>query len=291
MGFTDRVLNLPKLGIGVSTEYGAAGAAGALDVEALWRAHPRYAGFLEIGVEASKGLDHDARAWAEAGRATTYHFLDINLDEPADFDDRWLARVADLAAVVRPAWMCGDAGLWHFGPRDRNHMLLLPPILSRDAALAMGEGVCTLRAGAGYEVLPENPPGEAFIGDLHLLDFFGQVCEAGDTGMLLDCAHLAIYQRAMGHDPLTAFDGFPLDRVVELHVAGGVEKQHEGFGYIADDHTPEVLDDTWRIFEHVVARASNLKAVVFECERNPLEDCLPGFARIAEALDALGWMP
>lgn len=288
MSFTDRVRHLPVLGVGVSTEYGAAEATGALDVEALWRDHRAYAGFLELGVEASKGLDAQAHAWADSGRPTTYHFLDINLDEPEDFDPRWLARIQALAAAVKPAWMCGDAGLWHFGPRDRNHMLLLPPILTAEAAEDMAQGVARLREAVGLEILPENPPGEAFVGDLHLLEFFGEVCHRGDTGMLLDCAHLAIYQRAKGLDPLAGFEGFPLDRVVELHIAGGVERQHEGFAYVADDHTPAVLDETWAIFEHVIAGAHNLKAVVFECERNPLEACLPGFKRIADALIAAG---
>ena len=32
------------------------------------------------------------RAWAAAGRATTYHFLDLNLEDPADADDAWLGQ-------------------------------------------------------------------------------------------------------------------------------------------------------------------------------------------------------
>jgi uncharacterized protein (UPF0276 family) len=159
-------------------------------------------------------------------------------------------------------------------------MLLLPPILSRDAALDMASGIETLRDSVGLEVLPENPPGHVFLGDLHLLDFFALVCERADTGMLIDCAHLAIYQRLFGHQPMTALDGFPLERVVELHVAGGTEHAHEGFAYVEDDHSPDVLPDTWRIFDALVARCPNLKAVVFECERNPIEACRAGFERI-----------
>lgn len=280
MSFFERVQTLPTLGVGVSTEYGASRSEGALDVEALRADHPEYARFLEVGVEVAKGLDDQALGWAAAGRPTTYHFLDINLDEPEDLDAPWIDAVRRAADRIQPAWMCGDAGLWHFGPRDRNQMLLLPPVLTADSAAAMAEGVIGLREAVGYEILPENPPGAVWLGDLHLLDFFGRVAEAADTGLLLDCAHLAIYQRALGHDPLTALDHFPLDRVVEMHVAGGVWHEQHGFTWIEDDHTPEVLPETWAIFEHIVARAPNLKAVVFECERNPLAACLPGFARI-----------
>lgn len=280
--FDQRVRALPRLGIGVSTEYGAGDAANCLDVPALREAHPRYASFLEVGVETAKGLDQHARAWAERGLPTTYHFLDVNLDDPADVRDAaWLDEVRTIATELKPAWMCGDAGLWHIGRRERGHMLLLPPILSRDSADALADGIIALREATGFEVLPENPPGQVWLGDLHLLDFWARVMEKADTGMLLDCAHLAIYQRATGNDALTGFDGFPFERVVEMHVAGSTTGEAEGYAFVEDDHVPDVLPETWRIFEHAAPRAANLKAVVFECERNPLARCLDGFARIA----------
>jgi len=149
----------------------------------------------------------------------------------------------------------------------------------------MAEGIVRLREETGLEVLPENPPGHLFLGDLHLLEFFARVAEYADTGLLLDCAHLAIYQRTCGLDPLAGLDSLPWDRVVELHVAGAREGDHQGFAYVEDDHTPLVLDDTWAIYDAVVPRAQNLRAVVYECERNPLRDCLEGFARLKGVLD------
>ena len=55
---------------------------------------------------------------------------------------------------------------------------------------------------------------------------------------------------------------------------------------VGDDHRPEPLDDTWQIFEAVAARATNLKAVVYECERNSVEEVLGNFARIRSLLPA-----
>ncbi|PRP92664.1 hypothetical protein ENSA5_48460 [Enhygromyxa salina] len=278
-GFLDRVQALPTLGLGVSTEYGAGRADGALDPAALRREHVDYAGFLEVGVEIVKGLDGDARAWAEQGWATTYHFLDINLDEPEDFDDAWLDAVRATIELLRPAWLCGDAGLWHFGARDRGHMLLLPPVLEPEAVAPMAEGIVRLREATGCEVLPENPPGAAFVGELHLLEFFARVAEAADTGLLLDCAHLAMFQRARGLAPLAGFGDFAWDRVVELHIAGGREHERDGLAWVEDDHGVAVLPDTWAIAEAAIARASNLRAIVVECERNSIAEVVPLFER------------
>jgi uncharacterized protein (UPF0276 family) len=283
-GFLARCRDLPRLGIGVSTEYGAAAARGSLDVMRLHREHPAFAAFLEVGLEIDKGLDADTRAWVASGRPTTYHFLDVNLDEERDLDAAWLSAVSAAVDELRPAWLCGDAGLWHFGPRDRAQMLLLPPVLVDEVASDMARGVARLREASGREVLPENPPGAAFVGDLHLLEFFRRLVERADTGLLLDVAHLAMYQRVHGHDALFGLDAFPLERVVEMHVAGGKLRSTDGFTWVEDTHGTDVLDDTWRIYEHVAARAPNLKAVVFECERNPNDGVVAGFERIAR-----GW--
>jgi uncharacterized protein (UPF0276 family) len=280
--FAERVAGLPTLGLGLSTEYGAR-RAGGLDPLALARQSPAQAAFLELGIEVEKGLDEDGRRWVAEGRATTYHFLDVNLDDPDDFDGAWLAAVRALVAEVRPAWLCGDAGLWHFGPRGRGQMLLLPPTLAPEVAEAMAMGIARLREETGREVLPENPPGQVFIGPMHMLDFFARLADAADTGVLLDLAHLAIFQRVRGHAPLTAFDGFPWERVVELHVAGGRLRDHKGLQWVDDDHGLAVLDDTWALLEAVIARAPNVRAVVFECERNTIAGVLPGLSRIADA--------
>jgi uncharacterized protein (UPF0276 family) len=73
-----------------------------------------------------------------------------------------------------------------------------------------------------------------------------------------------------------------------MHVAGGTVRDHAGFAFVEDDHHTDVLPTTWRIFELAVARAANLRAVVFECERNASRDCIPGFTRIASTLAAGG---
>jgi uncharacterized protein (UPF0276 family) len=285
MTFFERLLSVPYLGLGISTEYGAIDSHGALDPLLVHAQHPEYAAFLEVGVEVSRGLDHLACQWADQGLPTTYHFLDLNLDEPEDLDRHWITEAQAVAARIKPAWFCGDAGLWHFGMRERGHMLLLPPICTDESAQAQANGIIHLREATGYEVFPENPPGQIFLGDLPLLEYFARVMEYADTGFLLDCAHLAIYQRLKGHEPLDGLDNFPLDRVIEMHVAGGTLRDHEGFSWIDDDHSLHVLHDTWTIFTHVIERAPHLRAVVFECERQAFTAVQPEFRRLRHCLD------
>ncbi len=280
-----RLEQLPRLGVGLSSEPEAC-AGGAIDARAFDAAQPGLVHFLEYGADVARGLDDHVRAWAAAGRRTTYHFLDLNLEDADDLDEPWVARTRSAAREIGAAWLCGDAGLWHIGPRDRGHQLLLPPILTDDSARAVGDAARALREASGFEVLPENPPGDVFLGPLHLLDYFARVADRSDGGLLLDCAHLAIFQRLRGLSPLTALDGFPLDRVVEIHVAGGVEIDVDGLSIVDDAHGPEPLDDTWAIFAAVLPRATNLRAIVYECERNPMSDVVANFERLNRAFPA-----
>ena len=292
MGFLDRAPALPRLGLGVATEYGAHASPGSLDVVRLRREYPAFASFMEVGVETAKGLDSDAKRWAAAGYPTTYHYLDVNLDEPEDLDDAWLDEVRTLIEVLNPAWICGDAGLWHHGPRARGHMLLLPPILSDASASALSDGVCSFRDATGLEVIPENPPGHIFLGDLHLLDFFARGCERGDTGMLLDCAHLAIYQRLHGLDPLTGLDGFPLDRIIELVLLAKEAPSELDLPYpdlavldfISED--PRYLD-RW---SEVLARGHRrVTTMGTDCHRNSFPAKLPDGERIDSYRRMMVW--
>jgi uncharacterized protein (UPF0276 family) len=272
---------LPRLGVGISAEPGSANAG--LDASAL---DPRLVHFLEYGSDVARGLDDQVRRWAAAGRPTTYHFLDVNLEEPEDLDAAWMSATAEAARAVNAAWLCGDAGLWHFGPRDRGHQLLLPPILTRDSAFAVADSISKLQEATGFAVLPENPPGTFYLGELHILDYFALVSERAGCGLLLDCAHLGMFQRLRNLPPTAGLDGFPLDRVVELHVAGTSEIDVGGLPLVDDTHAPEPLPDTWAIFDALVGRTKNLRAVVYECEKNRAVEVEANFARLNRAFPA-----
>jgi len=275
INFEQRVSALPSLGMGISTEFGA-GKTG-VDLEALWEASPGLCQFLEIGTDLERVFDADTLAWIKAGRPTTYHFLDLNLEAVVELAPRWADRCSRLARKWGAAWICGDAGLWHVGQKDRGHGTLMPPILVEESARLIAKNVRALRQISGLEVLPENPPAHVFAGEMDLLSYFAKILELADSGMVLDVAHLAIYQHVSGRAPLEGLDLFPMERIVEMHVAGGTLFDHEGLEFIDDSHGTQVLPATWEIFDHVLARASNLKAVVLEAERNSLDEVLTLF--------------
>lgn len=270
--------DLPHLGVGLSGEYGV---RPSIDPNSFAAHHPGLVHFVEFGSDTDRGLDPSILAWVAAGGRATYHFLDVNFEEAEDLDQGWMDATAAAARRLEAPWLCGDSGLWHFGPRDRGHGLLLPPILTEDSARATARSVRRLSEHTGLPVLPENPPSLYWLGDLHVLDYFGRVGELADCPLLLDLAHLVIFQRAHGLDPLEGLDRYPLDRVVEIHVAGGGEKTTpDGYTYVDDDHRAVPHEDTWRILDAILPRMPNLRALCYECEHNGEEEVVPIFERL-----------
>jgi len=284
--FAEKASRLPRLGVGLSGEFNI--AAKGMDVNWMKERYPELVHFYEYGCDLERGLDAGVRRWAAGGLPTTYHFLDINLEEKLDLDSHWIAQTKALANEINAAWLCGDAGRWHFAQRERGHGMLMPPILCRESAMETAESIAQIETETGFAVLPENPPAVIYLGDWHLLDYFALVTDKADCGMVLDSAHLAIFQHTRNLPPLTGLDNFPLDRVIEMHVAGGSYADVEGYTYIEDSHSPEPLAATWEILEYVVPRAKNLKAIVFECEHNQPEECLPIFGRLNMLFPAMG---
>ena len=90
--------------------------------------------------------------------------------------------------------------------------------------------------------------------------FVAEVAEAADCGILLDLHNLYCNQRN-GRASIEAFlDQIPLDRVWEVHLAGGLELD----GFWLDAHSGAIPAALVEACQAIFPRLPNLKAVVFE---------------------------
>jgi hypothetical protein len=91
-------------------------------------------------------------------------------------------------------------------------------------------------------------------------EFVGQVVDAADCGILLDLHNVFANDRN-GRQPLDAFlADLPLERVWEVHLAGGMDTD----GYWLDAHSGAVPEELWTIAERVIPSLPSLGAIIFE---------------------------
>ena len=93
--------------------------------------------------------------------------------------------------------------------------------------------------------------------------FIRRVLEEADIGMLLDLCNVYINSVNHGYDPYQFLESIPLDRVVQLHIAGG-QKHHTKW---VDSHSASVHAEVFSLLEFVVSRAP-VKGILLERDGN-----------------------
>jgi uncharacterized protein (UPF0276 family) len=102
-------------------------------------------------------------------------------------------------------------------------------------------------------------------------DFLRRLTEETDCTLLLDATNVFNNSHNHNYDPMEFLDRLPLDRVAQIHLAGGEFRD----GKWEDCHNSPVMEPVWGIFEEIVKR-SNAEIVVVERDSRfkPFENIL-----------------
>jgi len=91
-------------------------------------------------------------------------------------------------------------------------------------------------------------------------DFFNAAVEASGCGLLLDLANVFINGINHGFEPLRFLEKLNLDAVVQIHLAGGVQKN----GFWIDSHSASIHPEVWKLLRTILPQCQNLKAIIVE---------------------------
>ncbi len=235
--------------------------------------HRAALGAVECIVEDLAG-ERDRRRLAALRAAVPLllHGIGLSLGSAEGLDPARLGQIERAAAALAPPWFSEHIAWTRAGGLDLGHLTPLP--FTRAAVATVARNVETLRrAIPGVPLLLENIaytlplPGA----EMSEPEFVRAVVEAAGTGLLLDLENVHANTANHGGDPFGYLAALPLDRVVEVHLAGGVWHQ----GEYADTHTRPVPEESWALLEWLAPRAPNLAAVIVE-----RDDELPPFAEL-----------
>jgi len=98
-------------------------------------------------------------------------------------------------------------------------------------------------------------------GSLDEADFLRRICEETDCTLLLDVTNVFNNAHNHGYDPIEFFDRLPMERVSQMHLAGGHQTPD---GRWEDSHSAPVMEEVWPLFEEAVRRAVNVRIVILE---------------------------
>lgn len=97
-------------------------------------------------------------------------------------------------------------------------------------------------------------------GDFDETEFITRVLEEADCGMLLDLNNLLVNSLNHNFDPFAFLERIPLERVVQIHMAG-----HTKFGKrIVDTHGAALSDKVYELFDYVLKKHPQINSVMIE---------------------------
>ena len=198
-----------------------------------------------------------------AGRPFVAHGVGLSLGSPPDEarQDRWFDAIGRDHQRLGFQWYTDHLGANVFGDRNLTLPLPLPWDATHEArtrnnlaALADHVPVVGVENSAFYYSL-DDPLAEP--------NFLDRVTDRPNTHVLLDLHNLHINSINLDFSADAWLERAPLDRVIEIHLAGGVPDPM-GSGLLLDSHDAPVPDPVWSLFERVVPRCPNLKGVTLE---------------------------
>jgi uncharacterized protein (UPF0276 family) len=256
---------LPDLGVGIVYWPGLANLwrLGELPIDVL-EVEPQPFWFApEIGGTAPFRLDE--RAFEHLRRQPgpkLVHGVGMPVGGTAPLDLRQLAAYVESVDALGAPWASEHLSFTRAGDGGPDLGFLLPPVQSPAGVAVAVANIRTVReqlpvpfafeTGVSY-LRPR--PGEMSDGE-----FFAAVARGADCGILLDLHNLWANERNGRQAVADLVDQLPLDRVVELHLAGGDEYA----GYWVDAHSTLIPAPVLELARAVVPRLPNLKAVIYE---------------------------
>jgi uncharacterized protein len=313
--FQQRAAVVPKLGLGLSVDVYSPD---------LWDLMARFEGrslrpaYLEIFRAPANVLHVVRQSFRDV--AFAYHGEGLWITEPefrsAPFFEDELKEIASQLQMLSSPWLnheCATKQMagYSFGT-------YLPPLYTPESAALVADNIALVqerldgsRTGGnafGPLFLLEMPPLTYFMaGTIGVPEYFRLIAEQTPCGLVLDIGHLWTvyrYSSARHRSSLEAFvayflDAFPVERVMEIHVAGlavheALPPAHgAGLPEWIDAHAAPIPAVSWTILDQVLVhpRLRNLRAVALEVDTKPVERIVEEFteasARVRSTVERL----
>jgi hypothetical protein len=203
----------------------------------------------------------------------------MSLGSTDPLDERYLDRLAALAAEIEPAWMSDHLCWSSFGGHSAHDLWPLP--LTEEALEHVARRVTRVQERLGRRILIENVSSYLAYGHSTISEpeFLTVLAQRADCGLLLDVNNVYVSAHNHGFDARAFIDGVPHERVGQFHLAGHSRLPT----HLLDTHDHPVCEDVWELYRRAVARFGDVATLLERDDRiPPLEELVAESRRAAE---------
>jgi uncharacterized protein (UPF0276 family) len=232
------------------------------------------------------------------------HGLTMSLGGTDPLGAEYLRDLRAFLGGVRTPWHSDHLCFGAAGGRALHD--LLPVAFKRASVPRIADRIRRARDALGVPLAVENVsyywhPGRQEMSEA---EFLARVCDAADCGLMLDVNNAFVNATNFGFDVDAWMREAPLERVVQIHVAGhewfAVDERglgdarapHEPGAMIVDTHGADVPDPVLALLGRVLARTGPVPVVLERDQNVPdLDGLLAEVARIRAVVDSAARSP
>lgn len=209
--------------------------------------------FLTVGGRSQRALEACRERWT-----VLPHGVGLNVGGPEPLDEDYLSRLTALVKRVDSPFFSDHLCYSRLGGRYLHDLMPLP--FSEAAVEHVVPRVREVMARVERPFLLENPSYYARMpgSTLEEATFLRRVVEEADCGLLLDVNNVYVNARNHGYDPRAFVDALPLERVVQVHLAGHTRMPD----VLIDTHGEAVCDEVWSLYRYVLARTGPVSTLI-----------------------------
>ena len=302
--FQCRLANIPRLDLGLSVDVYS---PDLLELMHRFLREEHRPAYLEI-FRANQTVLRSVRQYISAV-PLTYHGEGLWVTQP-DFPlmpylEQDLDDVAAQLTILGSPWLNHECATKQMG--GYSFGTYLPPLFTPESAKVVAENIALVQEKMDRVRRPDQEFGPLFVlemppltyfmaGTMSVPEFFDLVTELVPCGLVLDIGHLwTVYRYSAAGQQLSLerfvdrfLDDFPLERVIEVHVAG-LSQHPSALPHRKGGAQPEWIDAhdapiqpvCWRMLEQVLAHPGlvNLRGVALEVDTKPIELIIEEFRK------------
>lgn len=237
-------------------------------------------GFLEIISENFLGVGGKPRrhlAQALETHPVVLHGVSLSIGSPDTLDWEYLRRLKELVRLVQPAWVSDHFSFGGTASASVHELLPLPytfEVLER-----VGERARQIQDYLECPFALENTSSYLSyrVSQMQEWEFIAEVLERANCGLLLDVNNIYVSAFNHGYSPMSFLKGLPLERTLEIHLAG-----HSHYGkYILDTHRGPPIAPVLRLYQEALALTGPVSTLL------EWDDEIPTFSTVKLELERI----
>ena len=186
------------------------------------------------------------------------HGVSLAIGSPDPLDFSYLKKLKELTKITKTPWV-SDHLCWGRLPGAHYHDLLPLPY-TKEVINYVAERAKIVQDYLELPFALENLSSyvEYKQDEMTEWEFYSAIVEKADVSMMLDVNNIYVSSRNHGFNPKDYADYIPIERVIQIHLAGHTDKGD----YVLDTHDNYVCDEVWELYANIYPRTKGVSTLL-----------------------------